>query len=179
MTTAPKTALEKIDLATECPEVEIISADDPVKHAASMQSEELLTHLKTQLGGLQRKIEENRPYLLEAHSRFSQQGRRNPIPGFPSWSEWVRIELHVNIRTVQRWLAPPKEETETKKAKVKQPRNVRPVEPLCDWQAAQRRANDLVLAVKRLKAQKPVGTEWLKEPIQELAAMLGYELVKK
>jgi hypothetical protein len=107
MTTKPQTALTKTNLATECPEVEIVSTNDPVKLAASMPDEELLTHLKTQLGGLQCKIEENRPYLLEAHARFSQLGRRTPIRGFPSWSEWVRIELHVHIRTAQRCISKP------------------------------------------------------------------------
>jgi hypothetical protein len=178
MTVKPQTALAKIDLATECPEVEIVPTNDPVKLAASMENEELLTHLKTQLGGLQHKIEENRPYLIEAHSRFSQQGRRIPISGFPSWSEWVRINLHVHIRTAQRWLTPPKEASE-KKTRIKRPRNVRPLEPLRDWPAAQRKANDLVLSVKRLKAQTAVGTDMLIEPIQELALMIGYQLVKK
>jgi hypothetical protein len=178
VSTKPQTALAKTDIATQCPEVEIVPTNDPVKLAASMENEELLTHLKTELGGLQRKIDENRPYLLEAHSRFSQQGRRTPIPGFPSWSEWVRINLHVHIRTAQRWLAPPKEETEKKK-RAKQPRNVRPVEPLRNWPEAQRKANDLLLAVKRLKMQTAVGTDMLVEPVQELATILGYELRKK
>ncbi len=178
MTTKPQTALEKTDLATECPEVEIVQPNDPVKHAASMENEELLAHLKTELGGLQRKIEENRPYLLEAHGRFSQQGRRTPILGFPSWSEWVRINLHVHIRTAQRWLAPPKEETE-KKPKVKKQRGVRPFVPLRDWPEAQRKTNDLLLAVKRLKQVNTVGTDVMFEPMRELAAILGFDLVKK
>jgi hypothetical protein len=144
MTTAPQTAPAKTDLATQCPEVEIVQQNDPTKHAASLKDTEL------------------------------------PVPGSPTWSQWVGMNLHVTIRTVQRWLnpAPPKEEKTERKTKAKQARSIRPFEPLWDWQAAQHKANDLVFAVKRLKAMTPVGTDMLEEPLKELANLLGYKLVK-
>lgn len=164
------------DLTTKCPEVkgEIVAPDDLTKQAASLNDAELLQHLQTTF----RTIKDNLPYLREARERFGAPGRRLPVEGKPTWSEWVQMNLHVHIRTVQRWLAPPREQAE-KKPRVKKQRNVRIVEPLRDWQEATRKANDLLLSIKRLKAHAPVGTDMLVEPMTELASLLGFQLVKK
>jgi DNA (cytosine-5)-methyltransferase 1 len=51
-----------------------------------------------------RKLKEIIPYLREARDRFAQPGRRVPIPGNPTWTEWVEQNLGVTVRTVQRLL---------------------------------------------------------------------------
>ena len=71
------------------------------------------------------------------------------------------------------------EEEAEKKAKVKKQRGVRPFVSLRDWPEAQRKTNDLLLAVKRLKQVNTVGTDVMFEPMRELAAILGFDLVKK
>jgi hypothetical protein len=171
MNTATETAK---DLTTKCPEVQIVTKDTPAAHAAALSDPELLTHLKSTF----RTIRENLPYLREARDRFAVPGQKLPVEGKPTWSQWVAMNLHVTVRTVQRWLAPPKEEIE-KKPKVKKQRGVRPFVPLRDWPEAQRKTNDLLLAVKRLKQVNTVGTDVMFEPMRELAAILGFDLVKK
>lgn len=171
MNTATETAK---DLTTKCPEVQIVTKADPDAHAESLDDVELLNHLKSTF----RTIRENLPYLRVARDRFAAPGQRLPIEGKPTWSQWVQMNLHVNIRTVQRWLAPPKEESEPK-SRVKKHRGVRPTLSLRDWPEAQRKANDLLLAVKRLKQVNTVGTDVMFEPMRELAALLGFDLAKK
>ncbi len=45
------------------------------------------------------------PYLREAHDRWAQPGRRVPVPGKPTWTEWVQTNLHVTVRRVQQLLS--------------------------------------------------------------------------
>ena len=52
-----------------------------------------------------RDLREAVPYLREAHDRFSQPGRRVPVPGNPTWTEWVQANLHVTVRRVQQLLS--------------------------------------------------------------------------
>ena len=148
--------------------------DDPSAHAVSLNDVELLTHLKSTF----RTIRESLPYLRVARDRFAASGRRLPVAGSPTWSQWVSMNLNVHVRTVQRWLSPPREEAE-KKPRSKKQRGVRIIEPLRDWPEAQRKTNDLLLSVKRLRPKIAVGTDVLIEPVQELAGILGFELVKK
>ena len=56
-----------------------------------------------------RKLKEIVPCLREARERFAKPGRRVPVMGNPTWTEWVEQNLGVTIRTVQRLL---REETE-------------------------------------------------------------------
>lgn len=49
-------------------------------------------------------VQDNLPYLREAHRRYSQPGRRLPVPGRPTLTEFCRQELGFTIRTMQRWL---------------------------------------------------------------------------
>lgn len=51
-----------------------------------------------------RKLKEIVPYLREARERFAKPGRRVPVAGNPTWTEWVTQNLGVTIRTVQRLL---------------------------------------------------------------------------
>ncbi|MGA2875725.1 MAG: hypothetical protein ABSE82_09325 [Nitrososphaerales archaeon] len=51
------------------------------------------------------KLKEIIPYLREARKRFAKPGRRVPVAGQPTWTEWVEKSLGVTIRTVQRLLS--------------------------------------------------------------------------
>jgi|ERR1017187_786320 hypothetical protein len=173
MTTAPAPA-QKTNLATIVtpganllvPEPEILQPGDKEKHAASLNDKELIAHVRTTLHNLR----DDLPYLREARNRFAQPGRRVPVEGQPTWKEWVEANLHVKIRTVQRWLEEPKPKKDKK---------TRQVKPLKDWPDAMRKANDFVAAVKRLQAKTPVkGVDMLIPALRELAAITGCQLVE-
>jgi DNA (cytosine-5)-methyltransferase 1 len=59
-----------------------------------------------------RKLKEIAPYLREARDRFSQPGRRVPVPGNPTWTEWVEANLGVTVRRVQQLLSEATEPSE-------------------------------------------------------------------
>jgi hypothetical protein len=56
-----------------------------------------------------KRLRELIPYLREARRRWAQPGRRVPVPGRPSWSEWITQNLHVTPRRVQQLLNEPSE----------------------------------------------------------------------
>ena len=56
-----------------------------------------------------KKLRELVPYLREARRRWAQPGRRVPVPGRPSWTEWITQNLHVTPRRVQQLLNEPSE----------------------------------------------------------------------
>jgi hypothetical protein len=147
------------------PEPEILQPGDKKKHAASLDDKDLIARVQATLHSLR----EDLPYLREAHKRFAQPGQRVPVEGQPTWTEWVKANLHLSLRTVQRLLEDPKPKKEKK---------VRPVKALKNWQEAQFRANDLVTAITRLKNKVPVGTDLLLPALMELAAMVGCQLLK-
>jgi len=60
-----------------------------------------------------RDLREALPYLREARDRFAQPGRRVPVPGNPTWTEWVNSNLHVTVRRVQQLLSEGAEPRET------------------------------------------------------------------
>jgi hypothetical protein len=184
MTIAPAKALTPacdtqpsvtVSLGSTPPVAEILQPGDLEKHAASLKHEELLAHLKTAFSGVRDTLRHSLPYLLEARSRFAKPGQRLPVEGKPTWTQWVRENLHVDIRSVQRWLAAPK----TKALPPKKEKQLRPVTPLENWPDAMRKANDLVAAVKRLQAKTPVkGADMLIPALRELAAIAGCQLVE-
>jgi len=51
-----------------------------------------------------RKLRKIVPYLHESRERFAKPGRRVPVPGKPTWSEWVEANLGVTVRRVQQLL---------------------------------------------------------------------------
>jgi hypothetical protein len=78
----------------------------PPRRARDMGEEELIAFLQSHFfGPVKRRLKKYKPYLLRAHKIFSQPGRRVPIKGFPSWTEFCQRELGVSIRTIQRLLA--------------------------------------------------------------------------
>jgi hypothetical protein len=60
-----------------------------------------------------RDLREAIPYLREARDRFAQPGRRVPVLGNPTWTEWVEQNLNVTVRRVQQLLMEAREPRET------------------------------------------------------------------
>lgn len=56
-----------------------------------------------------RKLRDLIPYLREARRRWAQPGRRVPVPGRPTWTQWITQNLHVTPRRVQQLLNEPSE----------------------------------------------------------------------
>jgi hypothetical protein len=72
-----------------------------------------------------RELRELIPYLREARDRFAQPGRRVPVPGNPTWTEWVEANLGVTLRRVQQILSEPAEPREITSPGPKRPRKLR------------------------------------------------------
>jgi hypothetical protein len=70
-----------------------------------LSDKQLIAHLTTHFVPAKRRWWGIMAYLLVAHRRFSQPGRRMPLPGRPFWSVFCKQILGVDIRTVQRWIA--------------------------------------------------------------------------
>ena len=56
-----------------------------------------------------RKLRDLIPYLREARRRWAQPGRRVPVPGRPTWTQWITQNLRVTPRRVQQLLSEPSE----------------------------------------------------------------------
>jgi hypothetical protein len=56
-----------------------------------------------------KKLRDLIPYMREARRRWAQPGRRVPVLGRPSWTEWITQNLHVTPRRVQQLLNEPSE----------------------------------------------------------------------
>jgi hypothetical protein len=89
--------------------------------AASMTDEELVEHVQSKLRPVGDALINNVAYLREARKRFAQPGRRVPVAGRPTFSEWIRRNLGISDRHVRRLLAPP--EDPTRKLKKQQRRD--------------------------------------------------------
>jgi hypothetical protein len=48
------------------------------------------------------------PYLREARSRYTKRGRRVPVEGKPTWTEWVESISGYSVRTIQLLLQEPR-----------------------------------------------------------------------
>lgn len=78
---------------------------------SSLSDPALIAHLRKHtfgpIKGLYKRLKAQLPYIREARKRWGNkfQGRRVPVPGRPSWTEFVEQELGVSIRTLQKWLA--------------------------------------------------------------------------
>lgn len=60
-----------------------------------------LTHVCEQGLRALRLTRECKPYLLEARARYKKPGRRVPVPGQPTWTEWVERVSGYSVRTIQ------------------------------------------------------------------------------
>jgi DNA (cytosine-5)-methyltransferase 1 len=83
----------------------VVQPPDPETVAKALSDSELVEKC---VQGF-RDLREALPYLMEARLRFAQPGRRVPVPGNPTWTEWVQTNLHVTVRRVQQLLKEPSE----------------------------------------------------------------------
>ncbi len=90
-----------VDALVEGTDQHIAPRPDPAQHAKTLDDEELIERCVQGFCELREII----PYLREAHDRWAQPGRRVPVPGKPTWTEWVQTNLHVTVRRVQQILA--------------------------------------------------------------------------
>lgn len=99
----------------------VTARPDPEWLAKTMDDEELLFRCEDGFRDLREAI----PYLREARNRFAQPGRRVPVPGNPTWTEWVQANLHVTVRRVQQLLSAGAEPRETISRGSKRPQKLR------------------------------------------------------
>lgn len=85
---------ERIAMVDALPLAELV-------HPETLTDAELVEKCMQGFRGLRETI----PYLREARDRFAQPGRRVPVPGNPTWTEWVETNLNVTVRRVQQLLS--------------------------------------------------------------------------
>ncbi len=100
---------EGITVVDPMPERRLIDLLDPEDLAKDLGDSELLEKCAEGI----RKLKDVLPYLREARYRFSQPGRRIPVAGNPTWTEWVEKHLGVGVRRVQQLLRESLEPSET------------------------------------------------------------------
>ena len=97
---------ERIAMVDALPASELVHPEDLAK---TLSDSELVEKC---MQGF-RSLREIAPYLREARDRFAQPGRRVPIQGNPTWTEWVEANLHRTVRRVQQLLSEGPEPRET------------------------------------------------------------------
>lgn len=109
---------ERIAAIEGLPRTEVVRLPDPETVAKGLSDSELVEKCVQGFCDLREAI----PYLREARDRFAQPGRRVPVPGNPTWTEWVQTNLHVTVRRVQQLLSAGAEprETDFARSKIKQ-----------------------------------------------------------
>ena len=77
---------------------------DKAAHAASLTDQQLVEHVQSKLRPVGQTLMNNLAYIREARNRFSQPGRRVPIAGRPTFTQWIRENLGISDRHVRRLL---------------------------------------------------------------------------
>jgi hypothetical protein len=89
---------ERIAMVDALPRAELVHPEDLVE---ALNDSELVEKCVQGFRDLREAI----PYLREARNRFAQPGGRVPVPGNPTWTEWVNNNQHVTVRRVQQLLS--------------------------------------------------------------------------
>jgi hypothetical protein len=89
-----------------------LSEAEKEKHAESMTDEELAGYVENKLKPLGETLRRNIAYIREARDRFAHPGRRVPVPGQPTFTQWIKQNLGISDRHVRRLLAAAKESTD-------------------------------------------------------------------
>jgi DNA (cytosine-5)-methyltransferase 1 len=92
---------ERIAMVDTLPDEHLTQQCDPDRFVRTLTDSELVERC---VQGL-RTLREIAPFLREARDRFAQPGRRVPVPGNPTWTEWVEANLNVTVRRVQQLLS--------------------------------------------------------------------------
>jgi DNA (cytosine-5)-methyltransferase 1 len=91
---------ERIGFVESLPEERVASFLPPEDFAKTLSDSELIQKCVQSF----RQLRDLIPYLREARERFAQPGRRVPVPGNPTWTEWVERNLGISVRRVQQLL---------------------------------------------------------------------------
>jgi hypothetical protein len=86
-----------------------LSESEKERHAEGMTDEELARHVQSKLRPVGESLRNNLAYIREARDRFAHPGRRVPIPGQPTFTQWIRQNLGISARHVRRLLAAARE----------------------------------------------------------------------
>ena len=87
----------------------VLSEAEKEKHAESMTDEELAGYVESKLRPVGETLRRNIAYIREARDRFAHPGRRVPVPGQPTFTQWIKQNLGISDRHVRRLLAATKE----------------------------------------------------------------------
>jgi hypothetical protein len=102
----------RVEPAVLCPQVARglpFTESEKQRHAECMTDKELARHVEGRLSPLRETLRSNIAYIREARQRFAHPGRRVPVPGQPTFTEWIRQNLGISDRHVRRLLAAAKE----------------------------------------------------------------------
>jgi hypothetical protein len=150
----------RIQPPATCPQLSpvlCLSECEKQKNAESMTDQELVRHVETSLRPVGKSLKHIIPYLEEARSRFAHPGRRVPVRGQPSFTEWIHQTLGFSDRHVRRLLAAAKEPTDSSHEDVleQSPRQNKRDETM--WQAC--RLAHAVLGLKEGDECDPSGVQ--------------------
>jgi hypothetical protein len=105
---SPHTPTELIQSTDASPQVTstfILPELNQEAHAASLTDQQLIEHVQNKLRPVGQTLRLNIAYLREARNRFAQPGRRVPIAGRPTFTQWIKENLGISDRHVRRLLA--------------------------------------------------------------------------
>ena len=104
---SPHTPTDQIQPADASPQaysIPTVPQLDKQAHAASMTDQELIQYIQKKLRPVGYTLLINLAYIREARNRFAQPGRRVPIAGRPTFTQWIRENLGISDRHVRRLL---------------------------------------------------------------------------
>jgi hypothetical protein len=81
------------------------------KHAEQMTDGELVSYVESKLRPVGEGLKHIIPYLREARDRYAHPGRRVPVPGQPTFAQWIRQNIGLSDRHVRRLLAAARQST--------------------------------------------------------------------
>jgi hypothetical protein len=140
-----------------CPHVSpalTLTESEEEKHAESMTDAELVFRVESKLRPVGEELRSLVPYLREARARFAHPGRRVPVPGEPTFGEWIRQNIGISGRHVRRLLAAAKEPADrSREDELESPKQQRRDEAM--WQAS--RLAHAVLGLDEPDERDPAG----------------------
>jgi hypothetical protein len=101
----PTSLIQAADASPQVSSTFILPDFDRARHAASMTDKELVEHVQSKLRPVGQTLMSNIAYIREARNRFAQPGRRVPIAGRPTFTQWIKENLGISDRHVRRLLA--------------------------------------------------------------------------
>lgn len=101
----PTELIQSADASPQVTSTFTLPEFDTAAHAARLSDQELIQHIQSKLRPMGQTLMNNIAYLREARNRFAQPGRRVPIGGRPTFTQWIKENLGISDRHVRRLLA--------------------------------------------------------------------------